>query len=181
MNRRDVPGYVKPIGRIVDADLRLDVVSTWQLFETYADSSTHEYRYYFDEEKKKYFKIQANHLVPQGAKYAKESVKKEKRSTKKRKIENERQARREKETIKQAPALKSAAIGGIGLEREHGLSLKTARRLMQCERATISQWMPERVEIKMRDSSPEIRVQDAHYIPECEQMVVASAHAQNGT
>lgn len=32
---------------------------------------------YWDDDKKKYFKIQANHVAPEGAKYSRENVKKE--------------------------------------------------------------------------------------------------------
>lgn len=70
--------------------------------------------YYYDEQAKKYFKIQANHLVPDGAKYSKGNVKLERRSNKKRKVEEGRVLRREAQTITRARVLRSAVIGGIG-------------------------------------------------------------------
>lgn len=42
--------------------------------------------FYFDEEKKKYFKIQPNHIAPSNAKYSSSNVKHEQHLAKKQKV-----------------------------------------------------------------------------------------------
>ena len=78
--------------------------------------------YYFDEEKKKYFKITANHAAPPKAKFARSNVKREHRETKKRKVEGEQNARRYQQTVRPSRILeRSVSTGGIGLQRELGM------------------------------------------------------------
>ncbi|KAM3422781.1 hypothetical protein BST61_g263 [Cercospora zeina] len=75
--------------------------------------------YYFDEEKKKYFKITSDHAAPIDAKYSKANVqreKQEKRALKKQKFE-ERVIR--KQTVNQAKSLTSALLKTT-LQRELG-------------------------------------------------------------
>lgn len=76
--------------------------------------------FYYDEEKKKYFKIQANHVAPKDSKYAKSNVSREQRETKRRKKEHAQQHVRNRQTVTQSPVLKHPATGGIGITREHG-------------------------------------------------------------
>jgi len=121
--------------------------------------------FYFDEARGKYFKIQADHLVPQNAKYAKGNVRREKRSTRKRKIEDERQTRRAIQTIQRAPIRRSLLIGAAGLDREHGSYNGAFRSLVHYHQIYASQCKPERVGIRLPGSSRESRVQDAHYVP----------------
>ena len=77
--------------------------------------------YYFDEEKKKYFKITANHVAPPKAKYSKSNVKREHREKKKRKVEGEQEVKRHRQTVRPSRILeRSVSTGGIGLQRELG-------------------------------------------------------------
>ncbi|KAK6398766.1 hypothetical protein LTR65_000321 [Meristemomyces frigidus] len=77
--------------------------------------------YYYDEEKKKYFKIQANHVAPADAKYSKSNVKFEERKAKKRKVEDRSRARRFKQTVRPSQISEHPISGGVGLGRELGL------------------------------------------------------------
>jgi hypothetical protein len=56
--------------------------------------------YYWDEEKKKYFKITADHAVESRQKYTKSNVRHEKQVAKRRKIEQREQEKRQAQTIK---------------------------------------------------------------------------------
>lgn len=76
--------------------------------------------YYYDDEKKKYFKIQANHIAPTNAKYSKTNVNQEqrqKREIKRRKVQENRVLR---ETVKRAQILRHPLLTGCGLQRELG-------------------------------------------------------------
>ncbi|PNS14618.1 WD repeat-containing protein 21 [Sphaceloma murrayae] len=75
--------------------------------------------FYWDEEKRKYFRIQPNHRAPAGAKHSVENVKKEAQASKKRKVELRRRNKVLKETIQRAPALEHFQAQ-IGLGRELG-------------------------------------------------------------
>nr|POE53351.1 hypothetical protein CFP56_28573 [Quercus suber] len=76
--------------------------------------------FYYDEVKKKYFQIRAHHVVPKDAQYSRSNVKREQRQTKRRKKDREQQQVRRRQTVTHPRALEHAAIGGIGVLREHG-------------------------------------------------------------
>ncbi|EME48251.1 hypothetical protein DOTSEDRAFT_78301 [Dothistroma septosporum NZE10] len=76
--------------------------------------------FYFDEEKKKYFPVTANHKAPQGAKYAKANVDAEQRQSKKRKRDRQHERALKKQTVPAARLFKHPLLGGGGLLREHG-------------------------------------------------------------
>lgn len=76
--------------------------------------------YYYDEEKKKYFKIQANHVAPSGAKYSKANVNREKREHKRRKV-NERYAEKRNAQTVQPSRLLQHPLAKAGLGRELGI------------------------------------------------------------
>ncbi|KAK3690810.1 hypothetical protein LTR37_018938 [Vermiconidia calcicola] len=136
--------------------------------------------YYYDEDKKKYFRIQANHLVPQSAKYAKGNVQLEERQAKKRKTENRRHEIRLKQTVKRSAILQHPIVGGTGLFREHGTGA-TSAYLDQSDAAMISRWRPRRTTIKFQGwSSYDVRIEDAHYIPSTQQMIMAAVYAPYG-
>ena len=78
--------------------------------------------YYFDEEKKKYFKIQPNHVAPQGAKYTKSNVKREHHVAKKQRVAQRQQNVRRRQTVQRSAVLNAPTTGGIGLLREMGVS-----------------------------------------------------------
>ncbi|PGH23159.1 hypothetical protein AJ80_02793 [Polytolypa hystricis UAMH7299] len=73
-----------------------------------------------DTEKKKYFKIQANHLAPARSKYTQQAVSDEKKHSLKRKRLAVREQRRCAETIKRSRALNHPLVGRFSLERETG-------------------------------------------------------------
>ncbi|KAG9950106.1 hypothetical protein KCU85_g3937, partial [Aureobasidium melanogenum] len=78
--------------------------------------------FYFDTEKGKYFRVQANHVAPQGAKYSQENVRKEKEQSRKRKRSAAHRQKRETQTVRRSKILDSASAAGIGLWREQGRS-----------------------------------------------------------
>ncbi|KAG9788610.1 hypothetical protein KCU95_g7268, partial [Aureobasidium melanogenum] len=78
--------------------------------------------FYFDAEKGKYFRVQANHVAPQGAKYSQENVRKEKEQSRKRKRSAAHRQKRETQTVRRSKILDSASAAGIGLWREQGRS-----------------------------------------------------------
>ncbi|KAI9760848.1 MAG: hypothetical protein M1835_000088 [Candelina submexicana] len=82
--------------------------------------------YYFDREKKKYFKIIPNHIAPQGAQYSRENIKRSKDNEKKRKRETE-QARRLKHHIQHSKILKHPLGGAYCLNRETGTQAPAER------------------------------------------------------
>lgn len=130
--------------------------------------------FYFDEEKKKYFKIQANHLVPQGAKYSKGKVQQENRKSKKRKLEDRKQAIRHQHTVKRNPILHNPIVGGIGLSREHG-TYSTSESLGQSDAAFVSQLRPRRAKVNFTDATYRgWPVSYARYLPSTQQMVTGS-------
>ncbi|KAK4550547.1 hypothetical protein LTR36_000126 [Oleoguttula mirabilis] len=102
--------------------------------------------YYYDEEKKKYFKIQANHVAPADAKYSKSNVKFEERKAKKRKVEDRSRARRFKQTVRPSQISEHPISGGVGLGRELGLR-GHAVNLKDRDAFFVSQLRPARTHI----------------------------------
>lgn len=137
--------------------------------------------FYFDEEKQKYFKIQANHLVPQGAKYSKGNVKQEIRKAKKQKVDDRKQTKLYQHTVKRSEILQHAITGGAGLHREQGTHSGLAN-LDKRDAALTSQFRPKATRVQLPGSStcPEIHITSATYIPSTKQMVTASSHAHTG-
>ncbi|KAK4984855.1 hypothetical protein LTR50_006326 [Elasticomyces elasticus] len=76
--------------------------------------------FYYDAEKKKYFKVVANHLAPQGAKYSHDGVKEERRKAKKRKLDEVTSSKRQVECVRRSRALLHPSTAGIALSRELG-------------------------------------------------------------
>ena len=137
--------------------------------------------YYFDEEKQKYFKIQANHLVPPGAKYSKGIVQQENRKSKRRKLEDREIVVRHQQTVKRSPVLHDAIIGGVGIRREHGIC-STSQHLHQSDPAVISQWRPTRVKVKFDRAEPQSwDLGCTNYSSSTQTMVIAGRHALTGT
>lgn len=79
--------------------------------------------FYYDEEKKKYFRIQANHKVPSDSKYAQSNVRQERRQAQKRKRELRFEERRKMQTIRRSRISdgSGSALVGFGLSRELGV------------------------------------------------------------
>ncbi|KAK2770345.1 hypothetical protein FQN53_005569 [Emmonsiellopsis sp. PD_33] len=92
--------------------------------------------YYYDPDKKKYFKIQANHTVPSGSKYSKDDVKKKKNASLKRKRVEEHSNRVAAETIKRSELLRYPLAGGL-LKRELGAYRTSRSQLLQQDEACI--------------------------------------------
>ncbi|KAK3706493.1 hypothetical protein LTR37_012703 [Vermiconidia calcicola] len=135
--------------------------------------------YYYDQDKEKYFRIQANHLVPQSAKYAKGNVEQEERQAKKRKVGDRRHAIRLKQTVKRSTILQHPILGGTGLFREHGTSA-TSEYLDQSNAAMLSQWQPHCTTIGIQGWGPDVHIEDAHYIPSTQQMIMAAVYVPYG-
>ncbi|KAK6414580.1 hypothetical protein LTR95_017705 [Oleoguttula sp. CCFEE 5521] len=75
--------------------------------------------YYYDEEKRKYFKIQADAAVPPNARYSKSNVKYEQDAVKKRKLGHQFRTKQAAQTIQRSKILSNATYGGR-LAREVG-------------------------------------------------------------
>ncbi|EGE85889.2 hypothetical protein BDDG_08834 [Blastomyces dermatitidis ATCC 18188] len=89
--------------------------------------------YYYDAEKKKYFKVQANHAAPSGSKYTRDDIKKRKETSLKRKRIEEHSQRISTETIKRSNLLQ-CPLGGKLLQREYG-TLPSSRSFVSEHRA----------------------------------------------
>ena len=137
--------------------------------------------FYFDEEKQKYFKIQADHLVPQGARYSRGSVKQENRKAKKRKVEDRKQTKRHQHTVKRSAILQHAITGGAGIHREQGTSFELADHDKR-DAALVSQLRAKAIRVQLPGAStcPEILLTSATYIPSTGQMVTSSCHIHTG-
>ncbi|KAF2156002.1 hypothetical protein K461DRAFT_290967 [Myriangium duriaei CBS 260.36] len=85
--------------------------------------------FYFDTEKKKYFRIQPNHIAP-GAKHSVQNVRRERRETKRRKISERRTQNLERDCIKRPPVLRNP-LTAAGLLRECGYSQPSQLRRAQ--------------------------------------------------
>ncbi|KAI9836192.1 MAG: hypothetical protein M1819_001529 [Sarea resinae] len=75
--------------------------------------------YFYDKEKKKYFKILPHHAAPAGSQYTKENVKKLKDGERKRKRDGEHAARLQRR-VQRSKAMGHPIVGALGLEREQG-------------------------------------------------------------
>ncbi|RYZ98666.1 MAG: hypothetical protein EOP11_20340, partial [Proteobacteria bacterium] len=79
-----------------------------------------EKRAIWDEEKKKYFLITADHAVESRQKYTKSNVRHEKQVAKRRKLEQRHEKKRQAQTIKRSRLLSIPEYAGVGLHREIG-------------------------------------------------------------
>ena len=66
--------------------------------------------YYYDEVKKKYFKIQGNHVVPPSSKYSKMGIKRETELALARKRQQDREQLERKQTIQHSKVLQSSLL-----------------------------------------------------------------------
>ncbi|KAK4505353.1 hypothetical protein PRZ48_003316 [Zasmidium cellare] len=133
--------------------------------------------YYFDEEKKKYFKIQANHIVPENAKYSKTNAKIERRETKKRKRKDKyhRDVVR-MQTVVRAKPFTHPLLSGAGLRRELGRSPYRAQHT-QRDAAFVNGLEASETELEIQGYTPEqASLADAHWISDISQMLVAVRH-----
>ncbi|KAF2478740.1 hypothetical protein BDY17DRAFT_328261 [Neohortaea acidophila] len=137
--------------------------------------------YYWDEDKKRYFKIQANHLVPEAAKYAKGNVNQERRISKKRKTETQQKAKRQSALMRKAPVLNSSVLGGTGLGRELGVDQRYRQYGMQKDAALVSQWKAERLDVQLPlKYRADARVRQVHHVPWSGKVIVAATQSTSG-
>ncbi|CAK3853566.1 hypothetical protein DOTSEDRAFT_78301 [Lecanosticta acicola] len=132
--------------------------------------------YYYDEAKGKYFKIQANHAAPPQAKYSRYHVEREQRETKKRKLEQERDAIVKKQTVPAANLLKHPLLGRSGLQREHGDRPHAFDRRHR-DSAFVQGLEPNNIDISLTgflDNT--FRISDTHYLSETSQQLFAISH-----
>lgn len=119
-----------------------------------------------DEEKRKYFKITANHSAQfTGAKYTKSNVRHERQAAKKRKVEQRADKKRQAQTIKRSRLLALPQYAGLGLHREVGVR-SHASDLIHADEAFISQLRYEHLH------SAQSTVLSAHAIPSSKQTLL---------
>jgi hypothetical protein len=116
--------------------------------------------YYWDEEKKKYFKITADHAVESRQKYTKSNVRHEKQVAKRRKLEQRDQETRQAQTIKRSRLLSIPEYAGVGLHREIG-GRSSARDESHADDAFVSQLRYQDVFV----SEIDIPILNAHPCP----------------
>ncbi|KAJ5963892.1 uncharacterized protein N7479_003768 [Penicillium vulpinum] len=92
--------------------------------------------YYYDEAKKKYFKIQANHVAPPNAQYSQQSVKRKRSELTEREKKARFRQRESQETIQKAVSLKHPLIN---IQREIGAIESSGARQEQQARIQASQ------------------------------------------
>ncbi|KXG54188.1 uncharacterized protein PGRI_073320 [Penicillium griseofulvum] len=92
--------------------------------------------FYYDEEKKKYFKIQANHVAPPSAQYTQQSVKRKRSELKTRENKSRFRQRESKETIRKAASLRRPLVN---VHREIGTLVSSSARQEQQARIQASQ------------------------------------------
>jgi hypothetical protein len=92
--------------------------------------------FYYDPEKKKYFKIQANHAAPPNAQYSQQAVKRKRSELTKRENKTRFRQRENKETIQKAASLKHPLVN---LQREIGVIVSARARQEQQARIQASQ------------------------------------------
>ncbi|TKA81754.1 hypothetical protein B0A55_01144 [Friedmanniomyces simplex] len=103
--------------------------------------------YYYDAEKKKYFKIQANHVAPTDAKHAASNVNREQRQTKKRKIEDRRREKQLQQTVHRSRIVQHPLLAGTSLTREVGYHRSSAVGFDQRDAAFVDQLRPDRINL----------------------------------
>ncbi|KAJ9666137.1 hypothetical protein H2201_003815 [Coniosporium apollinis] len=86
--------------------------------------------FYYDPDRKKYFKIQANHVAPAGAKYSRENVKKTEEESRKRKRSADIAATQRQQLVQRNRVLHHP-LAGIVAERETGHQTPGSRRDVQ--------------------------------------------------
>lgn len=130
-----------------------------------------------DEEKKKYFKIQANHIAPANAKYNKTNAKLEREESKKRKREERHQQTVRKQMVVSAKLLKHPLLYGAGLQREIG-SIPYVLNHVQRDVAFTHGLSASETQIEMEGfATKQTGFTDAHYIPEFSTMLLAVRHS----
>ncbi|CDM27484.1 hypothetical protein DTO013E5_2779 [Penicillium roqueforti] len=89
--------------------------------------------FYYDPEKKKYFKIQANHVAPPNAQYSQQSVKRKRSELATHENKTRFRQRENKEMIRKAPSLRHPLVN---LQREIG-AIESSSRARQEQQARI--------------------------------------------
>ena len=91
--------------------------------------------YYFDAEKNKYFKIQAHHKVPSGAKYSTSTVNHVRAAEQRDRKAVDDAIERKQTLVKRSSVLQHAGVAGIGLSRETADDVILRRRSLLDTRA----------------------------------------------
>jgi hypothetical protein len=124
--------------------------------------------YYWDEDKKKYFKITADHAVESRQKYTKSNVRHEKQVAKRRKIEQRDQEKRQAQTIKRSRLLSIPEYAGVGLHREIG-ARSSVRDGLQADDAFVSQLRYQDV---FKSAISDMPILSAHACPSINQTIL---------
>lgn len=139
--------------------------------------------HYYDIEKNKYFKIQANHIAPPNAKYSTANVNRERRDNKRRRAEDRTRKVRARQTVTIAESLRHSLLGKCGLLRESGLVPGPGASHEWRNAAFV-----DGLELKMRHvdlpgydgyshQRPSISLVDARFMPENSSMLLAVTHS----
>lgn len=80
--------------------------------------------FHYDSEKKKYFKIQANHLASPNSSYSKDAIKQIVQEQRERKRVRLFEEKKSKQKIGRSKILTSPLLGGVGLGRERGVDAR---------------------------------------------------------
>ncbi|GAB7345200.1 hypothetical protein MBLNU457_3580t1 [Dothideomycetes sp. NU457] len=137
--------------------------------------------FYYDPEKKKYFKIQANHVAPPNSKYSRENAAKEKERSRKRQKTEKYQAKKLTQTVRRSPLLKSwNARTTMG--REHGLMRTPHIQQIRAEMFASQLQLVKKInKIKCEDCGSQDFVYDFAVDTAADGIVSAVGHAGKGT
>jgi hypothetical protein len=133
--------------------------------------------FYFDPQKQKYFKIEKNQYAPEDAPYSQQQVMRAKRIRQQKEERRKIRVAHEKanQIVRRSRLLQSAAVTGVALEREHGISGSPHIR-HRIGSAVVSQWRPQPLVLDW-GSSPKadrnMSFLDAHYIPQSDTLLAS--------
>jgi len=131
--------------------------------------------FYYDEEKKKYFKIQPNHVAPAEAKYSKSTVKREQRESKRRKLDARHDDIRRRQTVRPSSALTS---DGVALGREIG-NREPSTNMLSREAFFLSQLQPSIVRFSGPGYDRFPTIVNAHITHGPERLMLAVGHSMS--
>lgn len=134
--------------------------------------------FYYDEEKKKYFNITANHVAPADAKYSQTNVKREERDKKQAKKRKLADRLTRKQTVNQAAPLKSRLLSTT-LQREIGNRTIGHLRASRDEAIT-SNLEDGRLIPRIQGFHTPPAITDAHYVVNQSRMLLAASHSGAG-
>ncbi|KAK4632288.1 hypothetical protein CLAFUW4_03641 [Fulvia fulva] len=131
--------------------------------------------FYFDEEKKKYFPITANHKAPVGAKYSQANVNAEERQSKKRKLDRQHERALKKQTVPAARIFKHPLLGGSGLLREHGARQRNGSYDVDQHKSLAQGLVAKETRVVIKHMA-NASITDFRYMPDSSKVLLAVRH-----